>query len=86
MTWGQNHIDLSLIHLLMTKSSLILLSVTSWRNSIIDNIWNFQKKSHTPPKCGQRSNWFKMLHLKDFDVILKIEPDLRGLMSQKVLF
>ena len=87
MTWGQNQIVLSLIHLLMTKSSLILASDTSWRNLIIDNISNFQKKTHTPPpKCGQRSNCFKMLHFEHFDVILKIEPDLRWLMSQKVLF
>ena len=50
MTWGQNQIVLSLIHLLMTKSSLILASDTSWRNLIIDNISNFQKKTHTPPQ------------------------------------
>jgi len=50
MTWGQNQIDLNLIHLLIAKSSLILASDRSWRNSIIDNIWNFQKKSHTPPQ------------------------------------
>ena len=56
MTWGQNQIDLSLIHLLMTKSSLILPSDTSWRNSIIDNIWNFQKKSHTPPQMWETLN------------------------------
>ena len=43
MTWGQNQIDLNLIHLLITKSSLILVSDSSWRNSIIDNIWNFPK-------------------------------------------
>ena len=86
MTWGQNQIDLSLIHLLITKSSLILASDTSWRNSIIDNIWKFQKKIAYPPKCGRRPICFKMLHLEHFDVILKIEPDLRGLMSQKFLF
>ena len=50
MTWGQNQIDLSLIHLLITKSSLILASDTSWRNSIIDNIWEIPKFSHTPPQ------------------------------------
>ena len=86
MTWGQNQIDLNLIHLLIAKSSLILASDRSWRNSIIDNIWNFQKKSHTPPKCERCSICFKMLHLEHFDVILKIEPDLRWLMSQKFLF
>ena len=56
MTWWQNQIDLSLIHLLITKSSLILASDTSWRNSIIDNIWNFQKKSHTPPQMWETLN------------------------------
>ncbi len=48
MTWGQNQIDLNLIHLLIAKSSLILASDRSWRNSIIDNIWNFSKNSQPP--------------------------------------
>ena len=49
--------------------------------------FEFPKKiAYPPPKCEQRSNCFKMLHFEHFDVILKIEPDLRWLMSQKVLF
>ena len=86
MTWGQNQIDLNLIHLLIAKSSLILASDWSWVKVYIQNICNIPKFHIPPPICGQYSECTRILNFEDFDLNLKIEPDLRYVMSQKFLF
>ena len=86
MTWEGNWFHLNPIHLLITKSSLILASDRSWVKVYIQNIWNIPKFHIPPPICGQGSEHLKILNFEDFDLNLKIEPDLRYVMSQKFLF
>ncbi len=77
MTWEGNWVLLNPVHLLITKSSLILASDRSWVKVYIQNIWNIPKFHIPPPIFDHGSEYFKILNFEYFDLNLEIEPDLR---------
>ena len=72
MTWAGNWFHLNTIHLLITKSSLILASDRSWVKVYIQNIWNIPKFHIPPPYSIMVRSTSKFLILKILTWIKKL--------------